>query len=259
MGSAAVPRPMAEAVSHGHRPGLCLWPSAASGIRALRSVLWGDVWRACTLLVLKPQPREDAARHDAGWTPLPCRACVPTNGAPPSQPTGMIRSGDLHSLPPSAAEEATPALTVKTETIQWCGCFGKQCGSSSGGQTAGIGPVTPPLAHTQEKRKRVPATSRQRCLQSPKSTPPSVPRLTSREARRGPSTQDVLLGRDEEGGADGAARSDPGHAAPGEGSRTPRPQRGSMCVKRPELQIHRNRKQRSVCRGLAGTGALGRL
>lgn len=25
MGSAAVPRPMAEAVSHGHRPGLCLW------------------------------------------------------------------------------------------------------------------------------------------------------------------------------------------------------------------------------------------
>lgn len=105
--------------------------SAASGIRALRSVLW----RACTLLVLKPQPREDAARHDAGWTPLPRRACVPTNGAPPSQPTGMIRSGDLHSLPPSAAEDATPALTVKTETIQWCGCFGKQCGSSSGGQT----------------------------------------------------------------------------------------------------------------------------
>lgn len=39
----------------------------------------------------------------------------------------------------------------------------------------------------------------------------------------------------------------------------PRPQRGSMCVMRPELQIHRNRKQRSVCRGLVGTGALGRL
>lgn len=180
--------------------------SAASGIRALRSVLWGDVWRACTLLVLKPQPREDAARHDAGWTPLPCRACVPTNGAPSSQPTGMIRSGDLHSLPPSAAEDATPTLTVKTETIQWCGCFGKQCGSSSGGQTAGIGPVTPPLAHTQEERKRVPATSRQRCLQSPKSTPPQRPsadeqRGTPRPVHSGRATRPRRGGRCRRGSA----------------------------------------------------------
>lgn len=45
-----------------------------------------------------------------GAHPSPEGSVYPRTGPPCSQPTGMIWSGDLYSLPPSAVEEATPRL-----------------------------------------------------------------------------------------------------------------------------------------------------